>query len=481
MSSTKRDAILEIQREAALGNFDILLVFMFDRLGRRDDETPFVVEWFIRNNIAVWSVNEGEQRLDSHVDKLLNYIRYWQASGESIKTSIRVKAGRDKIVKEGYYAGGWAPLGYRLEKCGRINANKGKEALDFVVDDEAAETVRTIFNLYVNEGYGGTRLLRYLHEQGVVKTNGKPLSQCNIYTLLSNTLYIGYITYGDIKTFVPRLKIMDDDLFNRAQELRKMRRRENNGIRRIPRTTKAKSLLSGNIFCGHCGGRMWFSNGNASYKKVNGEVTHYNAPAYCCYYGINRGGITCQQKYTTKRVDKVIRSVLQRVFEQIRDTPPAVCLESQHEKHLEVISNHIKTITRSISKLNKELSGYQSEVIKVIQGESAFTADVLNQLIHKTEDKLSKQTAELERLKSELAESDSLCEKTKEEYMRIRSWAEIFDESSIETQKMVTAHLINEVRLRRGYVMEIDFNISVKEFVEGLSFSEENLSVSVAD
>lgn len=26
--------------------FDVLLVFMFDRLGRRDDETPFVVEWF---------------------------------------------------------------------------------------------------------------------------------------------------------------------------------------------------------------------------------------------------------------------------------------------------------------------------------------------------------------------------------------------------------------------------------------------------
>ena len=24
------------------GKFDILLVFMFDRLGRRDDETPFI-------------------------------------------------------------------------------------------------------------------------------------------------------------------------------------------------------------------------------------------------------------------------------------------------------------------------------------------------------------------------------------------------------------------------------------------------------
>ena len=90
-------AIQEIQREAALNTFDILLVFMFDRLGRRDDETPFIVEWFVNNGIEVWSAEEGQQRFDNHVDKLLNYIRYWQASGESIKTSIRTKTRLGQI------------------------------------------------------------------------------------------------------------------------------------------------------------------------------------------------------------------------------------------------------------------------------------------------------------------------------------------------------------------------------------------------
>ena len=88
VSARDRDAIQEIRRDAVDGKFDILLVFMFDRLGRRDDETPFVVEWFVRNGIEVWSADEGQQRLDTHVDKLMNYIRYWQASGKSIKTSI---------------------------------------------------------------------------------------------------------------------------------------------------------------------------------------------------------------------------------------------------------------------------------------------------------------------------------------------------------------------------------------------------------
>ena len=38
-------------------------------------------------------MNEGQQRFDTHVDKLMNYIRYWQASGESLKTSVRTRKG----------------------------------------------------------------------------------------------------------------------------------------------------------------------------------------------------------------------------------------------------------------------------------------------------------------------------------------------------------------------------------------------------
>ncbi len=51
------------------------------------NETPFVVQWFVQQGIEVWSTREGEQRFDTHMDKLLNYIRFWQASGESEKTS----------------------------------------------------------------------------------------------------------------------------------------------------------------------------------------------------------------------------------------------------------------------------------------------------------------------------------------------------------------------------------------------------------
>ena len=96
VSAKDRDAVQEIQRDAALGKFDILLVFMFDRLGRKEDETPFVVEWFVNNGIEVWSAEEGQQRFDNHVDKLMNYIRKTYDT-DTVK-NITV-TGKEEVVK----------------------------------------------------------------------------------------------------------------------------------------------------------------------------------------------------------------------------------------------------------------------------------------------------------------------------------------------------------------------------------------------
>ena len=77
------------------------MVFMFDRIGRIEYETPFVVEWFANNGIEVWSTREGQQRFENHTDKLTNYIRFWQAAGESEKTSIRIKNSFHQMEEAG--------------------------------------------------------------------------------------------------------------------------------------------------------------------------------------------------------------------------------------------------------------------------------------------------------------------------------------------------------------------------------------------
>ena len=61
-----RDEIIKLIEAAARQEFDVLLVFMFDRLGRREDESPFILKWFVEHGIEVWSVKEGQQTFEKH-------------------------------------------------------------------------------------------------------------------------------------------------------------------------------------------------------------------------------------------------------------------------------------------------------------------------------------------------------------------------------------------------------------------------------
>ena len=54
VSADDRDKLQLVKKRAEQGKFDILLVFMFDRLGRKSDETPFVVEWFVRKALSAF-------------------------------------------------------------------------------------------------------------------------------------------------------------------------------------------------------------------------------------------------------------------------------------------------------------------------------------------------------------------------------------------------------------------------------------------
>ncbi len=180
-----RDALRTIREDAYLRKFDILLVFMFDRIGRRDDETPFVVEYLVNNGISVWSVCEGEQRFDNHVDKLTNYIRYWQASGESEKISERTRTRIRQLTEESFFTGGHNAYGYDLIRGDRLN-KKNMPTCELQINEQEAEIVRLIFDKAVKEGYGPQRIANYLNQQQIMTRKQKPWNQASISNILKN-------------------------------------------------------------------------------------------------------------------------------------------------------------------------------------------------------------------------------------------------------------------------------------------------------
>ena len=324
VSAKDRDAVQEIQRDAVQGKFDVLLVYMFDRLGRRDDETPFVVEWFVRNGIEVWSAVEGQQRFDNHVDKLLNYIRYWQASGESIKTSVRVKTRMEQLTQDGLFTGGSIPYGYRLEKRGRIN-KRNREVCDLTVDDDAAKIVQLIFYKYVHEGYGAQRLCRYLTELGIRKADGRNFPNTTINRIIKNPIYVGQL-------------------------------------------------------------------------------------------------------------------------------------------HVELARARCNMAEMQLSEKRRELEDYQKEIIKVIRGESRLSADLLNELINKAQADVEALSQTAEAARQELKRRTADMETEQQEYDKLKTWADLYDNCNFAAKKMIVSQFIKSVRVYRDYTLEVEFNVSFEQF-----------------
>ncbi|MDE6642013.1 MAG: hypothetical protein K2K63_15990 [Acetatifactor sp.] len=73
------------------------------------------------------------QKFDNHVDKLMNYLRFWQTSGESEKTSIRISSKMQQMQTEGLYTGGAVKFGHRLVDSGLVN-RKGIPIQKYEID-----------------------------------------------------------------------------------------------------------------------------------------------------------------------------------------------------------------------------------------------------------------------------------------------------------------------------------------------------------
>ena len=465
VSANDRDAIQDLKEAALNKEFNVLLVYMFDRLGRRDDETPFVIEWFAKQGIEVWSTQEGQQQFENHTDKLLNYIRYWQANGESVKTSMRLKTRMAQLTADGIYHGGATPLGYKAVNLGRVN-KKGQPVKDLQIDPGEAEYVKMIFNKTLNEGYGSYRMAEYLNKLGVRTHNGSKF-QCNtINRILKNKLYCGYYVAGE--TTSPKLEhlvIIDENVFDEAQKILKQRSKKNEEKTSIARTTKGKTLLSGNIYCAHCGSHLVARSSKDVYKRKDGTEGVSSMISYMCYHRARKlNDCDGQSIYSAKRVDAVVLNVVRNYLDKIKKTPKDKALEMRYKKELSEKNKIRNELQKEHDKLKKRLTELSLEVGKSLCGENKFPVDVLAMSINSTKteiEDIDKKIAECDRA---LEEKSEVISKLDYYYEQFIAWANEFDKATQEQRKMIICQLIDEINVGRGYNIEIKMNASYGQF-----------------
>lgn len=467
ISAKNRDAIQDLKEAALRGEFEVLLVFMFDRIGRIDDETPFVVEWFVKHGIEVWSVREGEQRFDNHVDKLTNYIRFWQASGESEKTSMRIKTRMHQLTLDGIYTGGPVPFGYKLVGTGTKN-RKGYEINRLQIEEGEAEIVRMVFKKFRCDGYGSYRISKILNDAKVKTHKGSQFQSTTILRILRNKIYTGYLISGDaISPYIPELHIIDSEEFESVQFILNQRSRKDEEKRQIAMNTKGKAMLSGNIFCAHCGHRLTTICYQDKYERRDGTVNITNIIKYSCYHK-SRKLCECDgaTTYRADQVDAIVSEFMRNLFEMLKGSPDEELLERAFKRQNDADRANRKKAEQDLQKSCVQLEELQLEIGRSLTGDSIFSKADLSTAIQSLKlhiDECKKQLSEFE-VKEE--QGQEALEKFRPAFSRFKSWADEFDNATLEQKKMIAGQLFKRVEVGRNYKIHIVMNMTYRQFCE---------------
>ena len=417
-----------------------------------------------------WFTHEGQQKIETHGDKLMNYIRFWQAAGESEKTSIRTRDRIRQIVSSGHYTGGFVCYGYQLVDQGRRN-KRDKPVMDLVINEEEATWVRELFYKVIQEGTSGYALAEMLNNRGLRTRAGAKFQSSNILRIIRHEGYTGYIITKNARSeYIPELQIIDQETFEKANDIISRRSAKTAQDRRIAHTSQNPTLLAGIVYCAHCGAKMSGFMHTDRYKLADGSIREKVQPKYNCFQRgqRNKGGRDCdgQALYLAERVDAIVLKIVEEVFEQIRDTPYSQVAENRIRQESNLQKTKRAAAEKKIKAAQHALERFEGEILKCLDGTSNFTEDMIAKQIRRYQQELDDAKAEYAELQNARLNEAAEIRKLRTYYDDFKGWAEEFDTAPLEMKRMILSHLIDRVEVGRKYQVIVKFNMKYRQFLE---------------
>ena len=207
-SVNKRENFLRMIDDARAGKFDFIVTKEISRFSRNTLDSIQFTQELLRCGVGVLFQSDNINTLLPDSELRLT-IMASIAQDEVRKISERVKFGFKRAIEKGTVLGNNRIWGY--QKCsGRL-----------VIDEEEAQVVRLIFELYANQRMGIRTISNYLADHGYENSRGNAFSFSTIRGILSNPKYKGFycgrksskIDYklSTIKTFAPDQWVMYKD------------------------------------------------------------------------------------------------------------------------------------------------------------------------------------------------------------------------------------------------------------------------------
>ena len=87
---------------------------------------------------------------------------------------------------------------------------------------------------------------------------------------------------------------------------------------------------------------------------------------------------------------------------------------------------------------------------------------LLNSLAEEALAQLKELESQIRTAETELREIVLGAEQVRQEYAQVMNWAELYDNCTFEAKKMVAAQFVKAVRVKRGYEVDVEFNVSLE-------------------
>ena len=398
-----RKQFQQMMIDAKAKKFDKVVVKDVSRFARNTVDLLQSVRELKSYGVQVDFLNNGEV-MEGGSEFILTILGA-MAQQESANMSKRVKFGKDITAKKGRVPN----LVFGYDKI-------PDERYTLKINEEEAKIVKEIFESYVYKGIGTTKIAWNLNDRGIrtKKTKSKWV-QTSIVRMLKNPIYTGRVTNkkSEVTDFItgtrkelpeeewivverPEMRIISDELFNRAQELLEQR---SNEFKLNNKREKTEYVFSTLIYCKHCG---------YSFRRIKRKYTA-DGPEYIRWVCSGRNSMGVNHCPNTTVIDEeellnAIKIYLKNIIKNKKDFMKAV------EKEFEKITKLRENNERSEESLFKEI---EKVTVKKQKYMEMFQNEIINiQELKKYTNPLNEDIARLERelklITSEIKEKDVL-------------------------------------------------------------------------
>jgi len=287
-SVKKRENFLKMIADAKKKKFDLILTKEISRFSRNTLDSIKYTQELLSNGVGVNFISDNINTFQTDSELRLT-IMSSIAQEEIRKLSERIKFGKKQSLNKGIVNGTDNFYGY-VKDNGKLK-----------IVPEEGEIVKLIFDLYIKDNIGTTKLGHKLYEDYNIKSStGKPIAGAVISRMISNPKYKGYycahkeesldyvlkkrkkipkedwIIYKDNASCPP---IISEKIWDRANEI--LSKRSKNHEAKDKKIQYRQYPLSSKIFCYHDGAT--FVRGSYKNKKDESKTYYWGCANYRKY------------------------------------------------------------------------------------------------------------------------------------------------------------------------------------------------------